>query len=101
VITWTPFQLSTDFLVISVYLFGAGEQITLVNNNNDDASNCSGYSNDVQKKTNHGPYVRHEISFRCLKTKVDRFRVFANDYTATGVVSSGEKEIIGTSSRRH
>jgi hypothetical protein len=36
VITWTPFQLSTDFLVISVYLLGAEEQMTLVNDNNDD-----------------------------------------------------------------
>lgn len=53
------------------------------------------------KKTHHCPYVRHEIPFRCLKTKVDRFCVFADDYTATGVVSSGEKEIIGFSSGCH
>ena len=54
-----------------------------------------------KKETNHGPYVRHEIPFRCLKTKVDRFCVFADDYTATGVVSSGEKDIIGIRSGRH
>jgi hypothetical protein len=54
-----------------------------------------------KKKTNHGPYIRHEIPFRCLKTKVDRFCVFANEYTATGVVSSGEKEIICVSSGCH
>jgi len=66
VVAWTPFQLSTDFLVISVH---------------------------------HGPYVGHEISFRCFKAKVDRLCVFTDDDTATGVVSSGEKEIIGSSGR--
>ena len=50
----------------------------------------------MMSKTNHSPYVRHEISFRSFETKVDRFCVFADDYTATGVVSSGEKEIIGS-----
>ena len=55
----------------------------------------------LKKRTDHGPYVRHEISFRCLETKVDRFCVFADDYTATGVVSSCEKEVVGTSSGRH
>jgi len=44
----------------------------------------------------HGPYVGHEISFRCFEAEVDRFCVFTDDDTAARVVSSGEKEIIGS-----
>ena len=62
-------------------------------------NSVSNYSGQINKKTNHGPYVGHEISFRCFKAKVDRLCVFTDDDTATGVVSSGEKEIIGSSGR--
>lgn len=50
----------------------------------------------MNTETNHGPYVGHEISFRCFKAKVDRFCVFTNDDTTTGVISSCEKEIVGS-----
>jgi hypothetical protein len=47
-------------------------------------------------QTDHCPNIGHEISFGRFKAKVDRFCVFTDDDTTTGVVPPSEKEIIGS-----